>query len=290
MNAPRRSWSCALRAAPARLALAMAFLVLIETSAIAAPKHIVSLNMCTDQLLLTLADADQIASLSPYARDPDRSYMATAARRFPVHSGSAEEVLVIAPDMILGGRFTGRATREILRAKGLRIEEFDVANSIDAAKAQIVRMGGLIGHPERASAAVARIDVAADRLRAAASKSSRRVLAISRRGWAPGRETLTTSLLDVAGLTNAAVDLGFRAGGFASLEQIVSLRPDLLMVSSEGDGSEDQGQAFLLHPALDRLYPLDRRILMPERLTVCGGPMLADALDLLSQSIGRIAP
>ena len=72
-----------------------------------------------------------------------------------------------------------------------------------------------------------------------------------------------------------SAQLGFRSGGFASLETIVSLRPDFILVAEDGPFAEDQGRAFLLHPALEQLYPPDRRLVIPERLTICGGPMLA---------------
>ena len=49
------------------------------------------------------------------------------------------------------------------------------------------------------------------------------------------------------------------------------------------------GRAFLLHPVLARLYPPDKRIVLPERLTVCGGAMLADALDALTAELQRVA-
>ena len=67
------------------------------------------------------------------------------------------------------------------------------------------------------------------------------------------------------GLLNAAGDLGFAFGGFASLEAIVKLKPDFIVVSQAGDRAEDDGQAFLLHPALERFYPPEKRIVIPER-------------------------
>jgi iron complex transport system substrate-binding protein len=255
------------------------------------PKRIISLNMCTDQLLLALADPEQIAGLSPYARDRESSFMASAADRFPLLSGGAEEVLILAPDLVVAGQFSRQATFEFLRAKRTPLEEFDVVRSIDDAKKHILRMGNLVGHPGRAAAAVARIDAAIERIRALALRTPNppRILAVSRRGWVSGGETLTASLLATAGLANAAPELGFGAGGFATLESIVAIRPDLILVTDIEELPEDQGQAFLLHPALQRLYPLQRRIIIPERLTVCAGPMLADALDRLAVAIGSLS-
>jgi len=262
---------------------------LLATHAHAAGQpRIASINVCTDQLLLTLADPEQIVGLSPYSRDPLRSWAAADAARYPKLSGEAEDVLVLKPDFVVAGRFTKRATRELLKAQGFRVEEFDAVRSLDETKRQILRMGELVGHPERAASAVSRIDIAVARAKEAVARKPLRVLALSRRGWVSGGDSLTSSLLSTVGLSNAAAQLGYRLGGFASLETIVSLKPDLLLLSDGRDFAEDQGTAFLLHPALEQLYPPARRIVMPERLTVCGGPMLADALEKLISELDRV--
>ncbi len=50
------------------------------TQAVPLPR-IASMNVCTDQLLLALADPPQILGLSRYARDPAQSLGAAEARR-----------------------------------------------------------------------------------------------------------------------------------------------------------------------------------------------------------------
>ena len=115
-----------------------------------------------------------------------------------------------------------------------------------------------------------------------------RVLPLSRRGWVAGSDSFVGSLLAETGLFNTAGELGFAFGGFASLEAIVSLKPDFLLVSQAGDFARDDGQAFLLHPALERFYPPQKRIVIPERLTECGGVMLAEALDVLVKELERV--
>jgi iron complex transport system substrate-binding protein len=250
--------------------------------------RVASINVCTDQLLLTLADPAQIAGLSPYSRDAARSWAAAEASRYPKLSGEAEDVLMLKPDFVVAGRFTKRATREMLKQQGFRVEEFDAARSVDDTKRQITRMGELVGHPDRAAATIGRIDAAVVRARDTVAKKSLRVLALSRRGWVSGSESMTSSLLATVGLSNAASQLGLKLGGLTSLETIVNVKPDLILLSEGGDFAEDQGRALLLHPALQELYPPDKRIVIPERLTVCGGPMLADALDTLVRELERV--
>ncbi|ABD05445.1 Periplasmic binding protein [Rhodopseudomonas palustris HaA2] len=275
--------------ARAWLALAPALIAALSTAAIAAPRpRLASINVCTDQLLIALADPDQILGLSPYARDAAQSYLAAQAGRFPKLSGEAEDVLMLKPDIVVGGRYTRRATREFLKQQGQRVVEFDAARTLDEARAQITMMGDLVGHPDRAAAANARIDAAIARARKATSDKPFRVLPLERRGWVSGSGSLITSLLATVGLVNAADGLGIRLGGFASLEAVVSLRPDYLLVSEASDFAEDEGRAFVLHPALEGLFPPSKRLTIPENLTVCGGPMLADALDRLTTELTRL--
>jgi iron complex transport system substrate-binding protein len=251
--------------------------------------RIVSMNVCSDQLLLTLADPVQIVGLSRFSRDAWQSWAAGDARRYPVLSGGAEDVLVLKPDIVVASLFDKRSTRELLKAKGLHVVEFTVPRTLDEVKDQIREMGEVVQHPDRARGEIARLDSAIARARQAVTNKHYRVLPLSRRGYVPGGDSLVSSLLTETGLLNPAGDLGVGSGGFASLEAIVNLKPDFILVSEAGDRAEDDGRAFLLHPALEHFYPPAKRIVVPERLTVCGGVMLAEALDVLVSELKRVS-
>jgi len=273
---------------PVAIAALATLVGVLLAPAAAAPPRIVSMNVCADQLLIPLADPGQILGLSRYSRDAWQSFAADDARRYPILSGGAEDVLVLRPDIVVAGLFDKRSTRELLKAKGLRLAEFSVPRNLDEVKAQIRQMGDLVGHPERADAQIARLDDAVARARQAVVRKAYRVLLLARRGWVTGTDSLLSSLLAETGLVNAAGDLGIGFGGFAPLETIINLKPDLIVVSDASDRAEDDGRAFLLHPALERFYPPSRRIVIPDRLTVCGGVMLADALDRLISELKRV--
>jgi iron complex transport system substrate-binding protein len=250
--------------------------------------RIASMNVCTDQLLLTLADPGQILGLSRFSRDAWQSWAADDARRYRILSGGAEDILVLRPDVVVASLFDKRSTRELLREKGLRLVEFTVPRNLDEVKIQIRQMGEITGHTDRAAAEIAGLDAAIARARRAVADRHYSVLPLSRRGWVAGSDSLVSSLLAETGLFNAAGDLGVAFGGYASLEAIVNLKPDFILVSDAGDRAEDDGRAFLLHPALERFYPPEKRIVIPETLTVCGGVMLAEALDVLIKELKRV--
>jgi iron complex transport system substrate-binding protein len=254
------------------------------------PARVISLNMCTDQLLLDLAPPGQIVGLSPFAADATRSYLAARAEGLPVLSGTAEEVMVLKPDLVVSGTFTQRATREFIRARGLPLEEFAPVRTLAETKRQIARFGEITGAREKAAQRNAELDAALAELRASAATRRLRVLPLARRGWVSGANSLMSELLAEAGLTNAAGELGIRTGGRTSLEKIVLLKPDAILLSRADGEAEDQGRALLLHPAIQALFPPARRIILPERLTVCGGPMLADAMRSLARQIAQLEP
>jgi iron complex transport system substrate-binding protein len=268
--------------------VAMIALVLPGSAASAANlPRLVSMNVCTDQLVLTLADPEQILGLSRFSRDGWQSKSGDISR-YPVLSGGAEDVLLIRPDIVVASAFDKRSTRELLKAKGLHLAELAVPRTLDEARQQIREAGDITGHPDRAAAEIARLDAALARAHHAVSERHFRVLPLSRRGWVAGSDSFVGSLLAETGLRSAAGDLGFAFGGFASLEAIVNLRPDFIVVSQAGDTARDDGQAFLLHPALERFYPPEKRIVIPERMTECGGVLLADALDALTAEVKRV--
>ena len=271
------------------VAIAMFAGILLSPAFAAGLPRVASMNVCTDQLLMSLADPEQILGLSRYSRDRLESWAANDARRYRILSGGAEDILVLRPDIVVASLFDKRSTRELLKENGLRLAEFAVPRNLEEVKAQIRQMGEIVQHADRAAAEVARLDAAMARARRAVVEKRYAVLPLSRRGWVAGGDSLISSLLAETGLFNAAGNLGVGTGGYVSLEAIVNAKPDFLLVSEAGDRAEDDGRAFLLHPALERFYPPEKRIVIPDRLTVCGGVMLAEALDVLVAELKRVA-
>jgi iron complex transport system substrate-binding protein len=261
--------------------------LVLPVGASAATPRIISMNICTDQLLLALADPPQIVGLSRFSRDA-RQWAGTEARKYPILSGGAEDILVLKPDVVAASDFDKRSTREILKANGVNLIEFPIPRTLADVREQIRQMGDLAGHPERATAEIARLDAAIAGAKQAAAGKHLRMLPLSRRGWVPGRDSFVGAILAEAGLVSAAGELGISFGGFVSMEEIIRLRPDYLVVSDAGERAEDDGRAFLLHPALERFYPRSKRIVIPERMTECGGVLLADALNALSSELKRV--
>jgi iron complex transport system substrate-binding protein len=188
--------------------------------------RIVSLNPCTDAVLVEVADPEQILALSSYSSDPASSSMDLAlARRFPAVDGTVEEVIALQPDLVLGSNFVAPATRDAFARLGFRYEGFGIDPSVAHSLAQVRAIAALAGHPERGQALVRRIEAA---LAANAPPPGPPVSAIvwQSSGIVPGKDTLISELLARTGFVNAAAARGMRQADTLALEERAAARAD----------------------------------------------------------------
>lgn len=250
------------------------------------PRRIASANLCTDQLLLALADPEQIVSLSPFARDPAMSYLHEKAMQFPQNRGTAEDLLRVDADLVLVGSYDARYTRELLQRRGLAFLAVPPWGSHQDGLMQIRLIAKAIGHIERGETLIARIEAGLARLRAqmAGRLSRPSALIVSRRGFVYHAGP-TAEIIAAAGLTDLAAHIGLPPSGYVTMEQLITLRPDFLIVSEKDLTAKDQGQAFLAHPALVDLWPQARRLVAPSHLTICGGPAHVELIETMGREI-----
>jgi iron complex transport system substrate-binding protein len=269
--------------------IALLLLLLTLTPALAdAPRRVVSFNLCADQLVLALADPEQIAGLSPYAADASASVMTEQARAYPRLQWQAESTIALGPDLVLIGDSDRPVTKHILRSQGLRLHEITLIADLDTARRQVTEVAAVLGHPERGAKLIAGIEAARMRLKAAPRPPFATALLVNRGGYTAGERSLAAALLMEAGLRPpAGAPPGY--GGYVQLEKLLVLHPDVIVLNNEPREAADQGSYNLTHPALNALYPPERRIVLPARYTLCGGPALIAALDYLTELLTRLA-
>lgn len=281
---PRREIPSPARSGRGRTAaIALSLLLLFPLPSIAdAPKRIVSLNVCVDQLVLLLADREQIAALSYAAANPQQSALAELAEGFPRTYGRAEEVLPLDPDLVLSGAFTARAGVAILRQLGYRVMDVPDAMTLEDIRGAIRLVAEAVGHPDRGEALIADFDA---RLAAAAAPpGSRRprVAFLSLGLYTNGAGTLVDAVLQAAGLENAAIGWGIDFIGPVALEQIVRDPPEAFVMGLDSGTDPSLSAEVLDHPAIRALTATRPRIGVPGRNWVCGAPVVAEVVTQLA--------
>lgn len=264
------------------LATGLAALPSRALAAASPPKRIVSLNPCLDEVLVEVADRSQIAALSHYARDPQASTVSEVARTYPQTYESAEEVMMLRPDLVLASRHSSPATRAALTRLGIHFELFPVPNSIAASLAHVMRIATLAGHPERGAALVARIKAALAAAAPPPCQAPIPALVFQPRGFAAGEGTLVNELLRHTGFVNYAPRYGIKQWGDVSLERLIADPPKLLLSAEVEPGAPTWAERIVSHPALRALSGRMQRAIFPERLLYCGGPTLIQSAAILA--------
>jgi len=274
-----------MRFRPHRWLAPMAFLIAV-TPAAAAPRRIVSLSLCADQYLLALADPGQIVALNRFSHDASMSWGAAKARHFPGIRGSAEEMLVLKPDLVLTAGFGTPAALAVLKSRNVKVIDLPWDDRFGSIERTTRLVAAAIGHPERGEALIRSMR---QRLAAMGPPPGRGRIAAyyQRRGYLTGQGSLIDEMLRRAGLVNLARALDKpMLPSRMSVEQMAIARPDFLIVDNGGRIS-DKGTEMLEHPLLRRAIPDSHRINIPEALTTCGGPSYPDAMDRLLVGIRR---
>lgn len=241
------------------------------------PQRIVSLNLCTDQILLQLVERERIAALSPRSDDPAGSAMYQEARGLPTVRGNAEEVLALQPDLVLVGTYTTRHTNALLRRFGIPVLAVPGANSFDEVVGEIRTVAKAVGEVERGEALAASFQA---RLAAMAARHPAvRPVAVQYRfgGYSAGSHTLYHDIFVAAGYDNGAARSGLRGYGVLPLEQLVVEHPDVVIGSDYRRNAPTQGNRLLSHPAIAAMGA--QQAILPARETICGGPWNLDAAE-----------
>ncbi len=253
---------------PAALA---ALLAALPAGAAPVPQRVVSINLCTDQLALLMAAPGQIVALTELAHDPEMSALSSAAVAYPTTRGRAEEVYLLAPDLVLAGAYTDRATVSMLQRLGVRVEIFPAGEGVDEMRASLTRMGELLGQPARAAALIADFDAGLAAITPA--PGAPRATVYGPGGYAWGDATLAGTILRLAGFQNVATGPVLSSGGYMPLERLALARPDLIVVALSGGAS--RAEAVLAHPALKGIAATGQQ---RDADWVCAAPAILNAV------------
>ena len=99
-----------------------------------------------------------------------------------------------------------------------------------------------------------------------------------------GLKTLQHEALTLAGWRNLSAEHGIRGYGAIDLESLLLAMPQQLFSSAYAPGTDSLAQRQMHHPALNWITRENPIINIPYKYWICGGPMIADAVEALAKA------
>jgi iron complex transport system substrate-binding protein len=253
----------------------------------APPQRIVSLDLCTDQLLVDLVPRPRIAAVTFLAADHALSAIPEKARGIPITHGVAEDVLRHDPDLVLAGPFGVSATVSLLLRLGRNVVVVPLPQDLAGVGVAVRAVAAAVGAEAKGEAMVADFERRMSRLPPPAG-SPRTAVIYQVGGAISGSGSLADAALAAAGFRNMSSAYRLTRGGQVPLENLVARPPDLLVLASHIDEYRTAVADNLRHPALSRLRRTTASLELPWRHWLCGTPHVADAIERLAQARARL--
>lgn len=256
------------------------------------PQRIVSTNLCIDQLLLRLVEPDRIASLSylSFGADAIAPSIAPLGHGIRPNRGSAEEIVALRPDLVLAGSYSTLTTTPLLRRVGLDVVLLDAETGFDDMRANLRRLGELVGEEERAAAVIAKFDADLASLQARIPPGDLPVYAqISTNNWIAGHGTLDAAIVNAGGFQTLGQALGHTGFRSVPLEALIQTRPDLMSTATPYSDPPAMATRALAHPLLRRMQQSTPTLDIPTRYTECATPDSLEAVRMLVEAREALA-
>jgi iron complex transport system substrate-binding protein len=241
----------------------------------AAPRRVVSLNLCTDELLLLLAEPEQIASLTHLAGREDEFPLWQQAQAYRGGDGTMASAAALRPDLVL--TMGGSGDRSGIGGRlGIATLDLPFPQSLDDVVTSVRTVAGALGQQQRGGALVARIG----ELRRTAPARSDDTLWIGSGGRTVNAEGLEAQWMALAGYRQRPLGTDQ-----VQLEELLARPPAVLLRSDYRQHQYSRAQAWLTHP-LARAARGSRTVATDGRRWTCMGPLLIDEIERLRRERG----
>jgi iron complex transport system substrate-binding protein len=243
------------------------------------PQHIVSLTLCSDEILFSLIDKSRFASCSSRVTDLGISNIAENAQELPqLSSKSVEAIIALQPDLVIAADWLPVELIDSLREVGLNVYVYQTPSTITEVKALIAEFSKVVGETEKGIAIVKEMDEVLEKVQADVKQipqdKRKVVMALSFMGCYGGKGSILDDIDKNAGVINGATLAGLEKNDTLAKEQLIAINPDVIMVPTwdyEGKDTEQFKQDILNDPALATVKAVKNKqlIQVADKYTYC---------------------
>jgi iron complex transport system substrate-binding protein len=246
-------------------------------AASAAALKVASLNLCTDELLLTLAAPEQIVSVTHLSQKPEETSLWRQARRYSINDGSLLSVVGRKPDLIITMGSGGRDRARIARRLGIRLIDLPFPQRLSDVERAISTVAHALGRRDVGRQWLAKMGA----LKRSQPRQMPDTIWLGGGGQSVQANSLAAGWMRLAGFEQRHL-----GGDRVSLEQLLMRPPAILLRSDYRSGQYSGAQRWLKHP-LAKGTGKSRTIATDGRPWTCMGPLMVDEVLRLRAKLRR---
>ena len=204
---------------------------------------------------------------------------------------NAETVLSYKPDLVLCAAFQDAGTIAAIHEAKVPMLRLEAFHSWDGIRSWIEALGAAVGEEEKAGKLIADCETRLAAVeKAVAGRAKPRVLAYSNHGGngsAVGSGETQDEVIRRAGGINAAAETGMKGFGPFTFEQMLKLKPDVILVTGS-DGLNSRGAQFLLkEPLLAELPAIKEKriVVLPSKYYDATTQYVVYGVELLARQL-----
>ena len=222
------------------------------------PQRVITLSVGHDEVSYALLPACRIVGVKSSTKNPDYSNVAALAKGTSLVTKDPELVVAQRPDLVVATPYISVDTVNALERASIPVMQTSVSGGdMDSRIYDVLLFGYMFGEEQRAIAVAGELRARLDALRAkvAANPAGGRVnvLSLSRyadKMYTAGRETIEGNVIELAGGSNSAAAAGITGFPAVSVESIIALNPQVIILTQSGEGGESFRADLLANPAL----------------------------------------
>ncbi|MDE0671768.1 MAG: ABC transporter substrate-binding protein [Caldilineaceae bacterium] len=220
------------------------------------PARIITASIGHDEMAVALVPLERLVAVGAVSKDPTYSNVAGLLTDKPEISRDPETIIAQDPDVIVTSPYFPDEGIDALERVGIPVVQTALQHDPEARLDAILLMGYIFGEEERAAEFTAEVQQRYNDLVAITGTKNPRpaVLALTRYSdqiWVAGEGSTEGSVIEAAGGANAAVDAGISGNQTISLEGVIVMAPETIVIAQPvAFGAEQFKQDLLADPAL----------------------------------------
>ncbi|MXY60226.1 MAG: ABC transporter substrate-binding protein [Chloroflexi bacterium] len=222
----------------------------------AKPERIITASVGHDEVILALAPGERLVAVGNPTKSETFSNVASLVQGKPEVTRDPETIIAQSPDVIVTSPFFPAEGIEALSRVGIPVVQTELQHDPEARIDNILLIGYILGEEERALEFAAEVRERYASLIAitGAAQPRPRVLALTQYSdqlWVAGGNSTEGGVITAAGGINAAEEAGIESNQPTSLEGVIAMNPEIIIIPQPIEfGGEDFQQSLLAHEAL----------------------------------------